>query len=303
MQAGNTAGWGASGEKTCETLPVKPVVTCSAATTSSFIANWASVAGAEKYRARIAVDQNSGWTPLGKDTTSHKFSGLAAGGSFAVEVQAGNDAGWGASGKKTCHTLVPLPVPPVPPSNLVCSSSSTSGFTLGWDAPSGATAYQVRVGSGRWLTPDSSTSHGFSGLAAGGSFEVEVQAGNSGGWSASGSATCYTLTVAPVVSCVAGSASVSGFTASWAAVVGADGYQVRVGDDDEDWVAVSGTSHAFSELDAGGEFAVDVQARNGGLWSSSGEKTCYTLTVAPAVSCVGGVGVGVYCVVGRGWWG
>ncbi|MCY3634232.1 MAG: fibronectin type III domain-containing protein, partial [bacterium] len=221
VQAGNTAGWGASGKKICQTLPLKPVVTCSAETTSAFTANWASVTGAEKYRARIAVDQNSGWTPLGKDTTSHEFSGLGAGRSFAVEVQAGNDAGWSASGKKTCHTQAPLPDPPARPSNLVCSGASTSGFTLGWDAPSGATAYQVRVGSGRWLTPDSSTSHGFSGLAAGGSFEVEVQAGNSGGWSPSSSATCYTLTVAPAVVCVAGSASVSGFTASWAAVGGA----------------------------------------------------------------------------------
>ena len=117
-----------------------------------------------------------------------------------------------------------------------------------------------------------------------------------------GEKACYTLTVAPVVSCVAGSASVSGFTASWAAVVGADGYQVRVGDDDddEDWVAVSGTSYAFTDLAAGGEFAVDVQAQNGGLWSSTGEKTCYTLTVAPAVSCVGGDGVRVHRELGRG---
>ena len=282
VQAGNDAGWSVSGEKTCQTLPDPPSnLACSAETTSSFTLGWDAPTGATKYRVNRV---GGGWSSLG-DVTSHKFSGLVAGGSFAVEVQAGNSGGWSASGTATCQTLVPLPDPPVPPSNLVCSSASTSGFTLGWDAPSGATAYQVRVGSGRWLTPDSSTSHGFSGLAAGGSFEVEVQAGNSGGWSPSSSATCYTLTVAPAVVCVAGSASVSGFTASWAAVGGADGYRVRVGDDDEDWVAVSGTSYAFSELASGGEFAVDVQAQNGGLWSSTGEKTCYTVPVAPVVSC------------------
>ena len=280
VQARNGDIWSDSGTKTCHTKPDTPVIACSAETTTSFTASWAAIDGAEEYRARI---DSGTWNE--STATSHKFSGLSSGESFAVEVQARNGDVWSDSGTKTCHTLSPLPPPlpnpPVPPSNLACSNALTSGFTAGWDAVSGASGYRVRVDSGDWLTPDTTTSHGFADLGSGGEFAVEVQAGNSGGWSSSASVTCHTLPDAPAVSCSA--ATTSGFTANWGAVDGADSYRARV--DEGDWAAVSETSHAFSDLGSGGEFAVEVQANNGGLWGASGTQTCYTLPNAPAVSC------------------
>ena len=61
----------------------------------------------------------------------------------------------------------------------------------------GASRYQVRLDAGGWLTPGSSTGHAFSDLNAGGSYLVEVQAGNDSGWSAGGSASCQTVPDAP----------------------------------------------------------------------------------------------------------
>ena len=110
-----------------------------------------------------------------------------------------------------------------------------------------------------------------------------MQAGNDGGWSNSASVTCFTLPGEPVVVCVAGSAQVSSFSVSWAAVGGADNYRARV--DEGGWADVAGTSHAFSDLGSGGEFSAEVQADNGGLWGASGTATCFTLPGEPVVTC------------------
>ena len=81
---------------------------------------------------------------------------------------------------------------------------------------------------------------------------------------------------------MAGSASVSGFSVSWAAVDGADKYQARVGVDGT-WEETTVATVEFSDLDAGGSYSVEVQAGNGGGWSAGGAASCQALPVAPVV--------------------
>ena len=174
---------------------------------------------------------------------------------------------------------------------------------MSWAAVDGADKYQARVGvDGTWEETTVATVE-FSDLDAGGSYSVEVQAGNGGGWSAGGSASCQALPVAPAVVCDAGSASVSGFSVSWDAVTGASRYQVRL-DAGGSWLTPgSSTGHAFSDLNAGGSFLVEVQAGNGAGWSAGGSASCQTVPDAPAepVNGSNGDGVGVQRVVGRRW--
>ena len=287
VRASDGTKWGATATTTCATprgagdgvlgqaelVDPPPLRTffCTDSTPNSLTASWEAVTGASSYKltASIRINPTTGRIVSTATTTgtSATLTGLSPSTTYIVAVRSINSEGQDGLGIGMICVTPPIvppptidPTPPPPPvvrppapSDFGCvdDSETTSGFGVSWTVAPRATAYQVRIGTGGWGTADSSTGHSFSELAAGGEFAVKVRAGNSGGWSPASSATCYTLPVAPVVSCVEGSATTSGFTASWVAVEGADGYQVRIGDDDDDWEAESGTSYAFSELGCG----------------------------------------------------
>ena len=93
-------------------LPDAPAVVCvgGSASVSGFSVSWEEVSGSTKYQVRL--DGGEWVTP--DSSTGHPFTGLSAGGQFAVEVQAGNGAGWSAGGSASCQTV------PVAPAVVVC---------------------------------------------------------------------------------------------------------------------------------------------------------------------------------------
>ena len=87
---------------------------------------------------------------------------------------------WGAS-TWASTTAKTLPEPPAKPSNLQVTATKNS-LTLSWDRSPGATAYQVRIDAGSGESPNlASRSHKFTGLSAGTSYTLAVEASNRGG--------------------------------------------------------------------------------------------------------------------------
>ena len=248
-----------------------PAVSCTA-TSSSIMWSWPAVTGATNYRTS---SDDSTWTEqtgLSKSTT-----GLSAGASATLYVQAYSQGTWSDSDSATCTT--------VPPETVVSCSADADSITWTWPAVSGATKYQTRfdlggqLGAGQWSeqTGLSKTSED---LSAGASLKLDVQAGNAAGWSSTDSATCTTVPPDPVVSCTSTSTSI---TWSWPAVTGATNY--RTSSDNSTWSEQTGRSKTSSSLSAGTSLTLDVQAGNAAGWSGSGSATCTTIPGAPSVSC------------------
>lgn len=99
-----------------------------------------------------------------------------------------NSGAWGDAFRlNVVQGAPPDTTPPDRPQNLVVSGLASTSFTLSWSAPSGEAAigYRVRLDSGSFLEIGNVLSRAFSGLAAGSSHTVEVQARDAAGnWSA-----------------------------------------------------------------------------------------------------------------------
>ena len=85
---------------------------------------------------------------------------------------------------------------PNPPTNLVPSNITETGFDLAWTASSGASAYTPQL-NGVSTTPVTGTGASFSGLTPGTPYVVDVLASNSFG--SSGPSKSITVTTLPVV--------------------------------------------------------------------------------------------------------
>ena len=231
------------------TAPAAPVPTASGSG-STYTVTWPAVPGATSYAVERSANGMTGWTAVGSATaaTSKSDPGWGAGGTMYYRVTA-----TGGGGASPASAVVSATLAPAEPFASATASGST--VTVTWGAVSGATSYTVERsadGSTGWAAVGGATSGTTvtdPGRADGSTTYYRVTASNVGGNSpVSPVVSATAVPGAPVLTLIASGRPA---TLSWAAVTGADRYQVERSDDGvTNWVPLGSTTTATSGGDA-----------------------------------------------------
>ena len=273
---------------------------------TSLSASWNAVTGDGTITYRLGYWTSSvGWLFRDTSGTSVTLTGLVSEATYFLSVRAENEYGNSAYSHESNHPQVALAAPqvsaPSTPSAPSVSQVDQDSLSASWSSVTGATSYNVRwrvSGSGdSWSSGTSSgTSRSINGLMASTTYEVQIQAVNSGGtsgWSSSGTGTTAAppAVVAPATPSAPSVSEVDhdSLSASWSAVTGATSYNLRwrVSGSGDSWSGgtSSGTSRSINGLMASTTYEVQVQAVNSvgtSGWSSSGTGTTSATPVAGA---------------------
>lgn len=240
------------------------------------------------YEVRINQED---WISKGLAGRTHTFSNLSNGVSYEVSVR--SVTAWGGS-EPVSFTTTPMIIPVLPsaPTNVLTHVSSQQ-IILQWSTPAsdGGTAitnYEVRIGSGSWISRDAGArSHTFTGLSTGRNYTVRVRARNSVGVSPSVSRSVRTLAAPSVPRNITATAGNSQIVLRWDAPSSNGGssitsYEVQVGNNN--WIALASTArtHTFTGLNNGTTYTVRVRARNNVGYSPAGTATATPATVPGA---------------------
>jgi hypothetical protein len=190
--------------------PPAPVANAATSVTSSmFIANWSSVAGATGYRLDVSPSSTfstyvGGYQDLDVgNVTSSVISGLSAGTVYYYRVRAYNGVGI----SRNSATISVIITPPAPTANAA-TGVTTNAFTANWNNAIGSSGYRLDIS----ITPDFSSyvtgyqgldvanvvSRSVSGLSPNTTYYYRVRAYNGGG--TSGSSDTVTVTTSPAPS-------------------------------------------------------------------------------------------------------
>jgi len=242
----------------------------------------------------VEIYDGTTWEDAWTTTTTHTFTGLVNGRSYTFRVIAENANGEGAAATITATPSATITVPTAP-RNLTATPGN-GNVTISWVVPAnngGAaiTRYQVSRDNGaNWVNASSMTSHTFTGLTNGTSYNFRVRAINSAG--ASLSAGVPGIPVAPVTAPFVprnfrvqpGNGRVS---VAWAAPTSNGGsaitrYEVS-SNNGTSWVtASSATSHTFTGLTNGTNYTFRVRAVNRVGASASAMATAIPSTTTTA---------------------
>ncbi len=241
VKFGQTATSTASGAVSADlTLPATPATpTVSAVTSTSITLGWTSVTGATGYTLQYSTTGGAPWSnvgtgnngvrttvaSLGSASTSAVIVGLSASTTYSFQMSAKNAIG--SSGVSGSVAQTTLATTPAAPAFLASSGVSTTGFTLNWNAPAGATSYVVNA-NGIAQPSLTGTSLTVTGASPGTSNVYTVAACNNNGatCATSTSLTQWTLPATPAQPTVSG-VTASGVTVNWVSVTGATSYTVQ----------------------------------------------------------------------------
>jgi fibronectin type III domain protein len=179
-----------NGFTTPPALPGSPgAPSFSSITGTTSTASWGAASGTV---ASYQYSVNSGaWTNVGT-ALSANLSGLTAGTSYTVQVEAVNITGASTASSAAFTTLAPPSSPGTPSFSAIAVNSAT----VSWGAASGTVAsYQYSVNSGAWVNVGTALSANLSGLAAATSYTVQVEAVNT---SFTGGASSASFTTLPI---------------------------------------------------------------------------------------------------------
>lgn len=239
----NKSGFGASESMFVTSLPDMPIdgtvlVNKIGENEATFVIP--EVPGATNYE--LKVDGKTYRTTHGE----YAISGLVGGKTYSYSVAAGNEAGYGKEATGEFLTL------PVAPTNLRIDKHSPTSFTMSWDAVQSADRYLVRNKAGEVLAKVSEPTYTATGLAAGSTNTLYVEAQNSTG---SGKQAFQTFRTLPGLDrtdlnglVTVSNVDVHTATLLWPAVPGADRYVVYdasgqvVATPDQEEVVLSGSS-------------------------------------------------------------
>lgn len=167
-------------------------------TTTGATLSWAAVSGASSYNVQIRPTGTTTWTTLSATTNSLAVSGLTLATSYEFQVQANCNGTLGSYSATATFTTASAQVSCGTPSGLASSNITTSTASLSWTAVSGATSYNVQfrlTGATTWTTGTvTNASASLSGLAAGSSYQWQVQANCNGTLSAYSATATFTTT-------------------------------------------------------------------------------------------------------------
>ena len=155
-------------------------------------------AAVTSYRLILRVGSASGAVARTVVTarTSAQIAQLVSGTTYYVSVEANSELGYGAALTGNRRTTGNAPVVPLAPTALTFSSVSDVGMTIGWTAPASSfmravvTGYRVRARTGgptgnivQSFTPGASaTSQALTGLTAGTTYYISVEANSTSGY-------------------------------------------------------------------------------------------------------------------------
>ncbi|MCQ3810290.1 MAG: fibronectin type III domain-containing protein [Acidimicrobiia bacterium] len=266
-------------------LPAPTGLTCASATSNSITFSWDRVTGSTKYSAKIQLavggSRQTENTTTGESTT---FTGLSPGRKYFIGVLALQGSVVGHWSGANCWTT---PVAPI----LRCGTATSSSIEVKWTEPRGATKYQI-WSLDRWITPNGSLSHVWSGLDASKPYWSYVSAGNKGGWSWWGSRRCYTK-AAPLpapTGLMCASATTNSITFSWNGVTGATKYLAKiqlavVGSRQTENPPTTSERTTFTGLSPGTRYYIGVLALQGTVAGHSNAGYCWTKPAKPVMEC------------------
>jgi phosphodiesterase/alkaline phosphatase D-like protein len=321
VAAVNAAGAGAFAPSTnIVTVTAAPVgAAATDITSTSFTANWNSVATATKYRLDVSTDVNfgsgtfvSGFEDLDAGVaTSTSVTGLTAGVTYYYRLRAENSSGTSSSSTAITVTTLAAPVA------TAATTITTAGFTATWTAYSGATSYELDVATDPLfgslvsgfnpfvVAGGGTTSQVVGSLTAGTTYYYRVRAILAGPVTTENSNAITVVTVADAPTAPTSSAlTATGFTAQWTAPAGqVDSYRIDVSTDVafgsfvpgyED-LSVSATSKAITGLNSGTTYYFRVRAVNaGGVGADVVSSAIETIPAAPSALSASNVAAGSF---------
>jgi hypothetical protein len=187
--------------------------------------SWTPVSGATNYKFEYKLSSSSTWA--GTTTTSSNsatISSLTAASDYDWRVQTNCTSGSSAFAQSSFTTSCPVPT------NLSSSSITSGSATVNWSAASGASSYTVQyklATSSTWTSaaPTTGTSLILTSLAAGQTYNWQVQTNCASGSSASAQSSFIT-TCPTATGLSSGNITTSSVSLSWTAASGAISYSI-----------------------------------------------------------------------------
>ncbi|MCD9022163.1 fibronectin type III domain-containing protein [Cohnella silvisoli] len=234
VTAVNGSGEGAvSSADSVTTKPGAPTgLSHSSITSTGWTQTWTAVTGASGYNVYVDGVKVNGASPI--NGTTYDVTGQTPGTTYSVTVTAVNASGEGpASSPYSVETI------PSTPTGLSHSTITSTGWTQTWTAVTGASGYNVYVDGVKvnGASPIIGLTYNVTGQASGTDFSVTVTAVNGSGEGAASSADSVTTKPGAPTGLSSSAHSTTGWTQTWTAVTGANGYNVYV-----DGVKVNGAS-------------------------------------------------------------
>lgn len=217
-------------------------LTATATSSSSGLASWSAVTGANSYQLSYKLSNATNWSnPVNLTTTSYTLSGLSAGSTYNVQVSATCSGVVSNYATTTFTTSGGNGSTCGGPGNLSATANSSSSALVSWSAGAGASYYQLyykTTSSAYWsaVITVTGTAYTLTGLAANTSYNVRVRTVCSSGTSVfanttfttpstggGGGTSCATPANLALVNVTATSAIIS-----WNSVSGATGYDLQI---------------------------------------------------------------------------
>ncbi|MCX7922700.1 MAG: fibronectin type III domain-containing protein [Clostridia bacterium] len=288
VRAKNTGGVGAwSTPITKYTLSNTPNNgSISAYTNTSVSATWAANGNPTGVSYILAAFVGTNTTPIKQNlwttSLSDTITGLGAQTTYNIKVKAKNsdnaESPWYQIGTVTTH---PNP-PATPPGDIAATATSTS-VKLSWSTVEGAAGYEVER-DGAVVDNGTATTFTHSSLSPVTQHTYRVRAKNPGGagpWSTLLTKTTLPQTPGtPVVSST--NTTSTSVTLTWAAVQGADGYEIKA----DGFIVNTGTDTTYTHtgLIPGTEHTYSVRSRNDG--GKSSWSTTVTKSTTPNIPAI-----------------
>ncbi|WP_270619788.1 fibronectin type III domain-containing protein [Paenibacillus macerans] len=268
VSAKNESGFGDIAQlKGVLTLPSKiPFVTVSTYGADQLEIQWEAVKGAERYGVTL-----NGELLDATGDTSYIVRDLTPGTAYQIGIYAENHSGSGATTTLTARTL------PDQPSGVWVNGISETGANVHWEGVKGADKYRITVTDTVYSFEVSGNEVVLTGLQGGTTYHIQVEAGNSSGYSEPVSVTFLTLPEAPNALQIDELKS-DAFTLSWDKVRSASKYLVY-SLDGEQIGEVTSTRYTVTGLQPGKISTFYVSAVNE---TGEGKKSGFTQRTLPA---------------------
>lgn len=213
---GVSAGYASAMFETLTTVPDAPTLNAGSVTYESATISWtpgadnggAAVTGFNIYNDGVKINT----TPVAPDITTYTATGLTELTTYNFTVTAVNSRGESPQ-QASPVTLTTYPKPPTAPSNLVASNVTQTSFDMTWDASTGVLDGYRIYKNDVLVNTTLNTSWNFTGLSAGTSYTIKIEAYNIGGVT-SASLTTVTKLGAPV-DLTATEVTTSGMRLTW----------------------------------------------------------------------------------------